>query len=144
MMLPECGYQVLPFAPVSRSDSLRTEFLGVVSCVTSRGDRREPIFRDDGDREKFLDMLDHTLERLDAQVLTNGLMVNHYHLVLQTRSHGGDASLRRRMRVARQTVIGRCVPARRDLALTVDVASNTLVLLLWDRSHASHQPQTAG
>ena len=49
------------------SRPLRIEFPGAVYHVTSRGDRREPIFRDDGDREMFLDILAHTLERLDAQ-----------------------------------------------------------------------------
>ena len=76
------------------SRPLRIEFPGAVHHVTSRGDRREPIFRDDGDREMFLDILAHTLERLDAQVLAYCLMGNHYHLVLHTR----QANLSRLMR----------------------------------------------
>ncbi len=76
------------------SRPLRIEFPGAVYHVTSRGDRREPIFRDDGDREMFLDILAHTLERLDAQVLAYCLMGNHYHLVLHTR----QANLSRLMR----------------------------------------------
>ncbi|MFO1321482.1 MAG: transposase [Burkholderiales bacterium] len=76
------------------SRPLRIEFPGAVYHVTSRGDRREPIFRDDEDREMFLDILAHTLERLDAQVLAYCLMGNHYHLVLHTR----QANLSRLMR----------------------------------------------
>ena len=51
--------QVLPFAslqdyrsPMARP--LRIEFEGAVYHVTSRGDRREPIFEDDEDRLAFL------------------------------------------------------------------------------------------
>ena len=64
---------------------LRIEFPGAVYHVTSRGDRREPIFRDDADRECLLQLLGRALERFDAQVLAYCLMGNHYHLVLHTR-----------------------------------------------------------
>lgn len=36
---------------------LGIEFPGALNHVTSRGDRREPIYRDDADRECQLDML---------------------------------------------------------------------------------------
>jgi putative transposase len=38
--------------------------------VTARGDRREPIFLDDGDRESLLWVLGQALDRFDAQVLS--------------------------------------------------------------------------
>jgi predicted nucleic acid-binding protein len=54
---PETWGQVLPShlcnpAPMSRP--LRIEFLGAIYHVTSRGDRREPIFEDDTDRAALL------------------------------------------------------------------------------------------
>ena len=53
--------------------------------MTSRGDRREPIFVDDVDRESLLAVLTTGLARLDAQVVAYCLMGNHYHFVLHTR-----------------------------------------------------------
>ena len=69
---------------------LRIEFPGAVYHVTSRGDRREPIYRDDADRLCQLDVLAEALMRFDADVLTYCLMGNHYHLVVQT--HAGQLS----------------------------------------------------
>jgi hypothetical protein len=42
--------------------------------VTSRGDRREPIYRDDGDRAAHLDIIARAMDRFDAQVLAYCLM----------------------------------------------------------------------
>jgi len=64
---------------------LRIEFPGAVYHVTSRGDRREPIFVDDVDRRALLDVLGAGLERFDASALAWCLMGNHYHFVIQTR-----------------------------------------------------------
>lgn len=76
------------------SRPLRIEFPGAVYHVTSRGDRREPIYRDDEDRETHLAIIAQAMGRFDAQVLAYCLMGNHYHLVLQTR----QANLSRLMR----------------------------------------------
>ncbi len=76
------------------SRPLRIEFPGAVYHVTSRGDRREPIYRDDEDRHAQLAVLAQAMERFDAQVLAYCLMGNHYHLVLHTR----QANLSRLMR----------------------------------------------
>ena len=73
---------------------LRIEYPGAVYHVTSRGDRREPIAKDDIDRQAYLDILGKALERFDAVVLAYCLMGNHYHLVLHTR----EANLSRLMR----------------------------------------------
>ena len=62
--------------------------------VTSRGDRREPIAKDDSGRTVFLDVLGQALERFDAQTWAYCLMGNHYHPVLHTR----EANLSRLMR----------------------------------------------
>ena len=64
---------------------LRIEFPGAVYHVTSRGDRREPIFEDGADREALLGVVAQAVERFDASVLAYCLMDNHYHFVLQTR-----------------------------------------------------------
>jgi putative transposase len=53
--------------------------------VTSRGDRREPIFEDHIDRLALLDVLGTGLKRFDACALAWCLMGNHYHFDLQTR-----------------------------------------------------------
>jgi REP element-mobilizing transposase RayT len=76
------------------SRPLRIEFPGAVYHVTSRGDRREPIYRDDDDRLAQLDVIAHAMDRFDAQVLAYCQMGNHYHLVLHTR----QANLSRLMR----------------------------------------------
>jgi putative transposase len=76
------------------SRPLRLEFEGAIYHVTSRGDRREPIYRDDEDRLAQLSVLAQAMDRFDAQVLAYCQMGNHYHLVLHTR----QANLSRIMR----------------------------------------------
>ena len=80
-----------PFKIPPMARPLRIEFPGAIYHVTSRGDRRESIFEDDVDRERFLAVLDQATARFDAQVLAYCLMGNHYHLVLHTRQ--GNLSL---------------------------------------------------
>lgn len=67
------------------SRPLRIEFAGAVYHVTSRGDRREPIFSDDHDRATLMRILGDAMLRFDGQILAFCLMGNHYHLVLCTR-----------------------------------------------------------
>ena len=69
---------------------LRIEFPGAIYHVTSRGDRREPIFEDDEGRHNFLTVVGQAMERFDASVLAYCLMDNHYHLVIHT--HRGNLS----------------------------------------------------
>jgi putative transposase len=76
------------------SRPLRIEFPDAVYHVTSRGDRREPIFVDDADRAALLGVVGQAAERFDARVLAYCLMGNHYHFVLHTRA----ANLSRLMR----------------------------------------------
>jgi REP element-mobilizing transposase RayT len=78
--------------PMSRP--LRIEFPGAIYHVTSRSDRREPIFEDDSDRAALLGVLEEGMQRFDAQVLAYCLMGNHDHFVLHTRR----ANLSRLMR----------------------------------------------
>jgi len=60
------------------------EYPGAVYHVLNRGDRREPIFRDDTDREMFLNTLWEACTKTDWQVHAFVLMSNHFHLVLET------------------------------------------------------------
>lgn len=76
------------------SRPLRIEFPGAIYHMTARGDRREPIFVDDEDRNSLLDVVAKAMQRFDAQALAYCLMGNHYHFVLQTR----QANLSRLMR----------------------------------------------
>jgi REP element-mobilizing transposase RayT len=50
----------------------------------SRGDRQEAIFRDDTDREMFLDTLEEACSRTGWRVHAFCLMGNHYHLLIET------------------------------------------------------------
>jgi putative transposase len=64
---------------------LRIEFPGAIYHVTSRGDRREPIYEDDEDRHIFLTVVGQAMARFDAVALAYCLMDNHYHIVVHTR-----------------------------------------------------------
>ena len=49
---------------------LRLEYEGGIYHVMNRGDRREPIFKDDRDREIFLETLSQAAEKTGWQVHT--------------------------------------------------------------------------
>ena len=79
---------------------LRLEFPGAVYHVTARGDRQEPIFLNDADRLKFLDLLAKEVKQQDWICYGYCLMNNHYHLLIETppaQSGGRNASLERRV-----------------------------------------------
>lgn len=63
---------------------LRIELAGGLYHVTSRGDRRENIYDDDKDREKWLTILGHVCERFNWRCHAYCLMDNHYHFVVET------------------------------------------------------------
>jgi REP element-mobilizing transposase RayT len=50
----------------------------------NRGDRREPIFQDDADRERFLATLGEACLKTGWQVHALCLMANHFHLAVET------------------------------------------------------------
>jgi REP element-mobilizing transposase RayT len=60
------------------------EVAGGLYHVTSRGDRHEDIFLDDGDRLLWLDILSHTCARFNWTCHAWCQMTNHYHLVVET------------------------------------------------------------
>jgi REP-associated tyrosine transposase len=63
---------------------LRIEYPGAHYHVTSRGNERKDIFKDDTDREKFLDLLARVVEEFHVRIHCYVLMSNHYHLLVET------------------------------------------------------------
>jgi putative transposase len=63
---------------------LRVQYPGAIYHVMNRGDRREPIFQDDKDRELFLTTLAEACAKTGWQVHALCLMPNHFHLVVET------------------------------------------------------------
>lgn len=63
---------------------LRIEYPEAFYHVTSRGNERRDIFRDDNDRQQFLGYLETSCGRYKGVIHVYCLMSNHYHLVLRT------------------------------------------------------------
>ncbi len=68
---------------------LRVEYPGAYYHVINRGNGGEKIFKNDRDKEKFLEYLATAVQRFSVIVHTYCLMDNHFHLLLQTQ----DANL---------------------------------------------------
>jgi len=64
---------------------LRIEYDGALYHLTSRGNERKAIFRDDTDRELFLATLSQVADRFHWICHAYCLMDNHYHLVIEHR-----------------------------------------------------------
>src|SRR3990172_3863435 len=62
----------------------RPQFPDGIYHVSARGNERAPIYRDDGDRRRFLELVAHVRERYRWRILAYCLMTNHYHLLVQT------------------------------------------------------------
>lgn len=63
---------------------LRVEYQGAIYHLISRGDRREEIFRDDPDRNRFLETLGEACGKTGWEVHAYCLMRNHFHLAVET------------------------------------------------------------
>ena len=63
---------------------LRIEFAGALYHVTSRGNAREEIFLEKGDRQLWLDILEQVCERFNWLIHAYCQMGNHYHLLVET------------------------------------------------------------
>ena len=63
---------------------LRVEYPGAIYHVMNRGDRREPIFLDEADRQRFVETLAEVCAKTGWQVHAYVLMPNHFHLVVET------------------------------------------------------------
>lgn len=73
---------------------LRIEYPGAVYHITSRGNARGRIYKDDKDRETFLEILGSVIKRYNYLCHAYCLMDNHYHLIIET----PEANLSRGMR----------------------------------------------
>jgi putative transposase len=63
---------------------LRIQYAEAVYHVTSRGNARRPIFKDDKDRGMLLNILEEVNDRYHWLCHAYCLMSNHYHLVIET------------------------------------------------------------
>ena len=63
---------------------LRPQVAGGVYHVVSRGNRKQPIFCDDADYLRFLELLAAVVSRLGWRCHAYCLMPNHFHLVVET------------------------------------------------------------
>ena len=63
----------------------RIETPGEIFHVASRGVAQQAIYRDDGDRERFVALLREVVHAERWRCLTYCLMGNHYHLLIQLR-----------------------------------------------------------
>ncbi len=63
---------------------LRLEIEGGVYHITSRGNARQRIFLDDGDKQIFLEVLNSVVKRFNWLCHAYCLMDNHYHLMVET------------------------------------------------------------
>jgi putative transposase len=66
------------------SRPLRVEYPGAVYHITCRGNERRAIFRDNQDRESFLDILAQSKKIYSIRLIAYVLMDNHFHLLIET------------------------------------------------------------
>jgi len=63
---------------------VRIQYPGAIYHVMNRGDRQEPIFGDDQDRQRLLAALAEACQKTQWVVHAYCLMSNHFHLVIET------------------------------------------------------------
>ena len=63
---------------------LRIQYPGAVYHVTNRGNERKAIFKNDYDRNQFLQVLGKSIEIYDVVLHCFVMMTNHYHLLVET------------------------------------------------------------
>ena len=63
----------------------RIEFKGGIYHIHSRGNQRQIIFKDDKDRETFIDILGDASIRFTIEIYAYVLMGNHYHMLIKTK-----------------------------------------------------------
>jgi putative transposase len=64
---------------------------GIPHHVTACGDRREPIFFEDGDQDIYSDMLAEQALKAGVEMWAYCLMPNHVHLILCPKTEDGMA-----------------------------------------------------
>ena len=83
---------------------LRIEYPGAVYHITSRGNEKKLIFKDERDREIFLDTLSQVDKRYNWLCHAYCLMNNHYHLIIETPDGNLSAGMRQLNKVKRERV----------------------------------------
>jgi len=78
------AHQGLVYLEMARKP--RVEFPGGLYHVISRGNDRRAIFRDDGDRKQFLELLAKYRKQQGFRLFAFVLMTNHFHLLIETSS----------------------------------------------------------
>ncbi len=78
------GYTWEPGSQIQSHNQGGRSYPGAVYHVTSRGNEKKPVFRDDRDRENFLNTLQHVNKRYNWICHAYCLMTNHYHLLIET------------------------------------------------------------
>ena len=73
------------------SRPLRIEYPGAVYHITSRGNEKRSVFKDESDREDFLKVLAQVNKRYNWLCHAYCLMDNHYHILVET--HDGNLSI---------------------------------------------------
>ncbi|MBM4079529.1 MAG: addiction module toxin RelE, partial [Planctomycetes bacterium] len=68
----------------SMARPIRVEFEGAVYHVMARGNERQPIFRDDGDRVLFCETVAEMCRQFGVVVHLYCLIPNHYHMAAET------------------------------------------------------------
>jgi len=63
---------------------LRIHYAGAWYHITCRGNEKSPIFRDNKDRQKFLELLGERSQEFSLEVHSYCLMDNHFHFLLRT------------------------------------------------------------
>ena len=63
---------------------LRVQYLGAVYHITCRGNERRAIFKEDNDRQAFLDILANSLNIYTVKLFSYVLMENHFHMLVET------------------------------------------------------------
>src|SRR6516164_141086 len=63
---------------------LRLQYPGALYHVMNRGDRHEPIFKDNQDRLRFMETLAEACAKTRWRIHAWCLMPNHFHLVVET------------------------------------------------------------
>jgi len=64
--------------------ALRIQYEGALYHITSRGNEKRNIFKDDSDRVRFLEILNQSLDTYQVILYCYILMGNHYHLMVET------------------------------------------------------------
>jgi putative transposase len=75
--------QFANYGPVSMARKRRVHFVGALYHVMCRGNQGQSIFKDDRDRERYLDILKESQRRFGYRLYAYVLMGNHVHHLIE-------------------------------------------------------------